>query len=59
MTEDKQPPNPDQIPVEQEAEEAIDVTFFDRVIAFLALIYPFSLLIDKMQELLEDTVATP
>lgn len=56
MTDDKQPQGPEQIPAEQEAEEIIDVTFFDRVIAFVALIYPFSLLIDKMQELLQEKV---
>jgi hypothetical protein len=39
-------------------DEPIDVTFFDRVLAFLVLIYPFSLLIDKMQELLLERVGT-
>jgi hypothetical protein len=58
VTDDKQPQDPEQIPVEQEAEEVIDVTFFDRVLAFVALIYPFSLLIDKTQELLQDKVGS-
>jgi hypothetical protein len=58
VTDDKQPQDPEQIPVEQEAEEVIDVTFFDRVLAFVALIYPFSLLIDKMQELLQDKIGS-
>jgi hypothetical protein len=57
VTDDKQPQDPEQIPVEQEAEEVIDVTFFDRVLAFVALIYPCALLIAKMQELLEDKFA--
>jgi hypothetical protein len=39
-------------------DEPIDVTFFDRVLAFLALIFPFSLLIDKMQEHLLEWVGT-
>lgn len=39
-------------------DEQINVTFFDRVLAFLALVYPFSLLIDQMQKLLLDWVGT-
>ncbi len=59
MTDQKTPPDEERVPVEQEPEEeVIDVTFLDRVLAFLALIYPFSLLVDKMQELLQDTFAT-
>jgi len=33
-------------------EPEVEVTFLDRALAFIALIYPFSLLIDKMQEIL-------
>ncbi len=59
MTDQNLPPDKEQVPIEQEPEEeVIDVTFLDRVLAFLALIYPFSLLVDKMQELLQDTFAT-
>lgn len=58
MAEENRPPD-EQIPAPQDSEEEIiDVTFLDRVIAFLALIYPFSLLIDKGQELLQDRIAT-
>ena len=59
MTDQNLPPDKEQVPIEQEPEEeVIDVTFLDRVLAFLALIYPFSLLVDKMQELLQDMFAT-
>ena len=59
VTDQNLPPDKEQVPIEQEPEEeVIDVTFLDRVLAFLALIYPFSLLVDKMQELLQDMFAT-
>ncbi|MBI5247996.1 MAG: hypothetical protein HY912_00755 [Desulfomonile tiedjei] len=63
MTEQNRPPGQDQVPLEQQPEEepeedVIDVTFLDRVLAFLGLIYPFSLAVDKMQELLQNTVGS-
>jgi uncharacterized membrane protein len=46
-------------PAAQKQEVAtIDVTLLDRIIACLALIYPYSLLVDKMQQLLLDRVGT-
>jgi hypothetical protein len=57
VTDEKLPPDQEKIPVEPEPEEeVIDVTFFDRVLAFLALVFPWALLVDKMQELLLNIV---
>jgi hypothetical protein len=58
VTEENRPPDQQEKPVEEEPqEEVIDVTLLDRILACLALIYPFSLLVDKMQELLLGRVA--
>jgi len=55
-----EPPKTDQdkIPeVPEPEEEVIDVTFLDRALAFAALIYPYSLFVDKIQELLYEHIS--
>lgn len=62
MTEGKEPapvePNPDQPIAEHQPEPQVEVTFLDRVIAFLLLVWPFSYLISWAQDRTVDLLPT-
>lgn len=62
MSELKQPaqpePHPEHQTAEQEREPHVEVTFLDRVIAFLLLVWPFSYLISWAQDLTADRLPT-
>jgi hypothetical protein len=54
---DKTQEDPARPDAEQALEEEDPVNFSDRVIAFLILILPFSWSVDKVQEVLQETVS--
>lgn len=62
MTDARDPhqgePNPGEDIAEDRAEPQIEVTFLDRVIAFLLLVWPFSYLISLVQDLMADHLPT-